>query len=124
MDRKHKRRLGIVFALSGVASARLHLYKFLFEIIIQERARPFQLDLSELISNLESSSYVIWNFSFPSFKKQGWSLAQFQFLRIIFLNKKILDYLRSSRQKFSRVYFGFHFFSDVIAGRARLMRYI
>jgi undecaprenyl-diphosphatase len=108
---EHKREwilpLWICLGASAVAS-------FILKITIQ-RARPFQLGLVELISNLQSSSYAIWNFSFPSFQSM-----------LVFSAIPILSYNFPKLKKFwiafavlvafSRVYFGVHFFSDVIAG--------
>lgn len=87
---------------------------FILKIIIQ-RARPFQLGLVELISNLESSSYAIWNFSFPSFQ----SMLVFSAIPILAYNfPKLKKFwiIFAVLVAFSRVYFGVHFFSDVIAG--------
>jgi undecaprenyl-diphosphatase len=87
---------------------------FLFKIIVQ-RARPFQLGLVELISNLESSSYEIWNFSFPSFQ----SMLVFSAIPILAYNfPKLKKFwiIFAILVAFSRIYFGVHLFSDVIAG--------
>jgi len=87
---------------------------FLLKIIIQ-RARPFQLGLVSLISNLQSSSYEIWNFSFPSFQ----SMLVFSAVPILtyqFPKLKKLWIIFAVLVAFSRIYFGVHFFSDVIAG--------
>jgi undecaprenyl-diphosphatase len=87
---------------------------FILKIAIQ-RTRPFQLGLVELISNLESSSYAIWNFSFPSFQ----SMLVFSAIPILAYNfPKLKKFwiIFAILVAFSRVYFGVHFFSDVIAG--------
>jgi undecaprenyl-diphosphatase len=86
-----------------------------FMKIIFQRARPFQLGIVELISNLQSSSYEIWNFSFPSFQ----SMLVFSAIPILAYNfPKLKKFwiLFAVLVAFSRVYFGVHFFSDVIAG--------
>lgn len=87
---------------------------FILKIIFQ-RARPFQLGLVSLISNLQSSSYEIWNFSFPSFQ----SMLVFSAIPILAYNfPKLKKFwiVFAVLVAFSRVYFGVHFFSDVIAG--------
>ncbi len=87
---------------------------FILKIIFQ-RARPFQLGIVELISNLQSSSYEIWNFSFPSFQ----SMLVFSAIPILAYNfPKLKKFwiVFAVLVAFSRVYFGVHFFSDVIAG--------
>ena len=87
---------------------------FILKIIVQ-RTRPFQLGLVELIFNLQSSSYEIWNFSFPSFQ----SMLVFSAIPIIVYNfPKLKKFWIAFAVlvAFSRVYFGIHFFSDVIAG--------
>jgi undecaprenyl-diphosphatase len=89
---------------------------FLLKIIVQ-RARPFQLGLVSLISNLQSSSYEIWNFSFPSFQ----SMLVFSAIPILAYNfPKLKKFwiVFAVLVAFSRIYFGVHFFSDVIAGAA------
>lgn len=87
---------------------------FILKIIVQ-RERPFQLGIVELISNLQSSSYEIWNFSFPSFQ----SMLVFSAIPIIAYNFPKLKKFWIAFAilvAFSRIYFGVHFFSDVIAG--------
>lgn len=87
---------------------------FVLKIVVQ-RARPFQLGLVKLIPNLESSSYAVWNFSFPSFQ----SMLVFSAIPILiyeFPKLKKIWILFAVLVAFSRVYFGVHFFSDVIAG--------
>jgi undecaprenyl-diphosphatase len=83
--------------------------------VIFHRARPFQLGIVELISNLTSSSYEVWNFSFPSFQ----SMLVFSAIPILiyqFPKLKKIWIAFAVLVAFSRVYFGVHFFSDVIAG--------
>jgi undecaprenyl-diphosphatase len=90
------------------------LVSFILKIMIQ-RARPFQLGIVELISALESTSYSIWNFSFPSFQ------SMLVFCSIPILSKQFPKLKKfwiafAILVAFSRVYFGVHFVSDVIAG--------
>jgi len=75
------------------------------------RPRPFTAGISTLES-LVKSSYIAWDFSFPS------NHAVLAFVPLLFLPRKwfwpwlIIAILIA----FSRVYFGLHYLSDVIAG--------
>jgi undecaprenyl-diphosphatase len=90
------------------------LVSFILKITIQ-RERPFQLGIVPLIQSLQSASYSIWNFSFPSFQSMLAFCAipilseQFPKLKKFWIAFAVLV-------AFSRVYFGLHFVSDVIAG--------
>jgi undecaprenyl-diphosphatase len=90
------------------------IVSFILKIMIQ-RARPFQLGLVPLISKLQSSSYAIWNFSFPSFQSM-FIFSAVPILSYQFPKLKKLWIILAILVAFSRVYFGIHFFSDVIAG--------
>ncbi len=109
--KKNKRKwilpLWLTFALSSMAS-------FLLKISIQ-RARPFQQGIVSTLPILEKASHLIWNFSFPS------SHAILVFCALPVLSKEFpkFKYLWigfATLIAFSRVYFGLHFLSDVIAG--------
>lgn len=87
---------------------------FLLKIIIQ-RQRPYQLGLVSVIDALVKNSHNVWDFSFPSFQ------AMMIFSAIPFLSKefpkfKYIWVVFACLVAFSRVYFGLHFLSDVIAG--------
>jgi undecaprenyl-diphosphatase len=90
------------------------LVSFILKITIQ-RERPFQLGIVPLIQSLQSASYSVWNFSFPSFQSMLAFCAipilseQFPKLKKFWIAFAVLV-------AFSRVYFGLHFVSDVIAG--------
>ena len=89
---------------------------FLLKIAVQ-RQRPFQLGLVSVLPVLEKASHLIWNFSFPSFQ------TMLVFCAIPLLSKKFpkLKYwwiAFAVLVGFSRIYFGLHFLSDVIAGGA------
>lgn len=87
---------------------------FIMKISIQ-RQRPYQLDIVPVLQSLEKASHLIWNFSFPS------SHAMIAFCVVPILSKKFpkLKYIWITFAlliAFSRIYFGVHFLSDVIAG--------
>ncbi len=109
--RDNKRRwilpLWVSLGISAITS-------FILKITIQ-RERPFQLGIVSLISKLQEASFSIWNFSFPSFQSALVFCAipilseQFPKLKKFWIAFAVLV-------AFSRVYFGVHFVSDVIAG--------
>jgi undecaprenyl-diphosphatase len=99
--------LWITLALSVIIS-------FILKISIQ-RQRPFELGIVPVIEILKSTSYSVWNFSFPSFQ------AMLAFCAIPILSKEFPKFRYywiafAILVAFSRVYFGLHFMSDVIAG--------
>jgi len=99
--------LWLCFAFSAVVS-------FVLKITIQ-RPRPFQQGIISMLPNLIEESYSIWNFSFPS------SHSMLAFCAIPLLTEqfpKLKKWLISFAAliAFSRIYFGFHFLSDVLVG--------
>lgn len=112
--KENKRRwilpLWASLALSVIAS-------LLLKITIQ-RLRPYQLDIIGIINVLpvlQEAAHSTWDFSFPSFQ------AMLAFCAIPILAKEFpkLKYVWIAFAvliAFSRVYFGVHFLSDVIAG--------
>ncbi|HOW36953.1 MAG TPA: phosphatase PAP2 family protein [Candidatus Pacearchaeota archaeon] len=105
--RKWVAPLWFSFSLSVIAS-------FILKITVQ-RLRPFQQDLIYLLPALESSNFLTWNFSFPSFQ------TMFAFCAIPILNKnfprfKYFWIAFALLVGFSRIYLGLHFLSDVLAG--------
>ena len=87
---------------------------FLLKIVIQ-RQRPYQLGLVATFETLIKNSHRAWDFSFPSFQ------AMMIFSAIPFLSKEFPKFkyvwvVFACLVAFSRVYFGVHFLSDVIAG--------
>jgi len=109
--RENKRRWILPLWLSLGLSA---LISFALKIIIQ-RQRPFQLGLVSLLPSLQEASYSIWNFSFPSFQ------SMLVFCAIPILSEQFPRFKKfwiafAVLVAFSRLYFGVHFISDVIAG--------
>lgn len=92
------------------------IFSFILKVAVQ-RLRPFQQGLIELPSFLIKNSYYIWDFSFPS------AQTMLVFCALPLLSKEFpkLKYIwivLACLVGFSRIYFGFHFLSDVIAGAA------
>jgi undecaprenyl-diphosphatase len=108
--KEHKRKwiipLWATLALSAIIG-------FLLKLSVQ-RMRPFQLGIVTTPLAMQAS-YTLWNFSFPSFQ------AMLAFCAIPILSKEFskIKYVWIAFAvliAFSRVYFGMHFLSDVIAG--------
>ncbi len=113
---KEKKRRWIVplwatLALSVVVS-------FLLKVSVQ-RLRPYQLPevigIINVLPVLQETTHALWNFSFPSFQ----AMLAFCALPIICKEFPRLKYawiVFAGLIAFSRVYFGVHFLSDVLAG--------
>ena len=87
---------------------------FLLKVSVQ-RMRPFETGIVETLPVLISESFNVWNYSFPSFQ----SMLVFCAIPILVMEFKKFKYiwiLFAILVAFSRVYFGVHFMSDVIAG--------
>lgn len=98
--------LGLTCFLSAVIA-------FLLKIGIQ-RARPFDQGINAISLVIDTASGW-WNYSFPSFR----TLIVFAVLPILQKEYKKFKYIWiifAVIVGFSRVYFGMHFLSDVIAG--------
>lgn len=90
------------------------LVSFIIKILIQ-RERPYQLGLISVIPSLQKASHLVWDFSFPSFQ------AMMAFSAIPILSREFPKFryvwiVFACLIAFSRLYFGLHFLSDVLAG--------
>ena len=109
--KEHKRRWIIPLWLTLFLSA---VVSFILKFGVH-RLRPFQQELVSMLAILEKSSHLVWNFSFPSFQ------AMLAFCAVPILAKEFPKFkyvwiIFAGLVAFSRVYFGLHFLSDVIAG--------
>jgi membrane-associated phospholipid phosphatase len=108
---EHKRKwIAPLWAGFGVSAA----IGFIMKILIH-RARPFQQGLISLIPNLQEVSYSLWNFSFPSLQSM-FVFSALPVLSAAFPKFKKFWIIFAVLVAFSRVYFGVHFFSDVVVG--------
>lgn len=99
--------LWAVFALSAIVS-------FILKVITQ-RTRPFQQALIATLPVLTKMSHFSWNLSFPSFNTM-FVFCALPFIRKEFPKLKHIWLVFALLIAFTRVYFGLHFLSDVLAG--------
>jgi len=109
--REHKRKWILPLWVTLLSSA---IVGFILKISVH-RLRPFQQGIVSTLSVLEKNSHLIWNFSFPSFQ------AMLVFCAVPILSKEFKKFkyvwiIFAGLVAFSRIYFGVHFLSDVIAG--------
>ncbi len=88
---------------------------FLLKVTV-ERQRPFQQGLMEISPIFTiTDKYYLWDFSFPSAQTAA-AFCAVPILSMEFPKLKYLWITLAALVGFSRIYFGFHFLSDVIAG--------
>jgi undecaprenyl-diphosphatase len=112
--KEHKRRWIFPLWFAGLLSV---LTSYLVKVLIH-RPRPFETKLVSVLSiafNFMKDNFNTWNFSFPSFQ------AMLVFSVVPLLNKefrkfKYIWFIFACFVAFSRVYFGVHFLSDIMAG--------
>lgn len=79
------------------------------------RLRPYQLGIVDTLPVFISASHLVWDFSFPSFH----AVLAFSTLPLLskeFPKLKYFWIVFAGLIAISRIYFGIHFLSDVIAG--------
>ncbi len=111
---ENKRAWILPLWLSGFFSV---IASYVLKVMVA-RLRPFQRNFVPILSiafNFMKDNFNTWNFSFPSFQ------AMFVFSALPILNKqfrrfKYIWLIFACLVAFSRVYFGVHYLSDVLAG--------
>jgi len=112
--KEHKRRWILPLWLSGALSVAV---SYILKVSVK-RLRPFQQEPIEIFTTVlyfMKDNFNTWNFSFPSFQ------SMFVFSALPVLNKefprfKYIWFVFACLVAFSRVYFGVHYLSDVLAG--------
>lgn len=112
--KEHKRRWILPLWLGFILS---FLISYIIKISIK-RPRPFELGLVSVLNILfyfMRNSFSVWNFSFPSFD------TVLVFSAIPLINKEFRKFryfwiFFAVLAGFSKVYFGVHYLSDVLAG--------
>jgi undecaprenyl-diphosphatase len=90
------------------------LMSFALKIIVK-RQRPYQIGIVSILEKLQEASHNAWNFSFPS----SHSMIAFCAVPILVREFPKFKYVWigfATLIAFSRLYFGLHFLSDIIAG--------
>ena len=111
---EHKRKWIIPLWLSLFFSV---VISFILKVLIH-RPRPFQTGMITVLALAQyfmRNSFLIWNFSFPSFQ----TMLVFSALPILdreFPKFKYIWFIFASLVGFSRLYFGLHYMSDIVAG--------
>jgi len=109
--KENKRRWILPLWLTLLLSA---VISFIIKFLIQ-RPRPFQVGIVEIMKIFQNMSFETWNFSFPSFQTM-FVFCAVPILAREFPKLKKLWILLAVLVGVSRVYFGLHFMSDVLAG--------
>ena len=93
------------------------IVSYILKVLIH-RPRPFQIGIVSVLGiavYLMKESFLVWNFSFPSFQ----AVLVFSALPILdknFPKFKYIWFVFACLVAFTRIYFGLHYMSDIISG--------
>ena len=109
--KKKKREWLSLWLTMGITA----IVSFVLKVLVH-RIRPFSAGVVSLASGITASaSYLVWDFSFPSFDT-AFAFCVVPILSKLYPKLKYLWIGFAALVALSRVYFGVHYLSDVISG--------